>query len=197
MPNKPLQHVYIDYKAAGADYTARLYVTNTDFLLDATKTPGVTEKEGEELISALIQHARGDDLRGITRLKNNIFNDGPNGEPAEVEFHETGELKKREHRNNGLIQDPADGRAAIQFYYTNGKPSHLMHYQNGKQNDTAAGDPAFMVFNESGVLRHAESFKDGLSKRIFSEQECRAFTPSSEKDKRAQTIAKFGTKLRF
>lgn len=73
--------------------------------------PALRDKQGEELVRALLTHA--DSIYKVERFKNGLPNDGPNGEPALIEFGDNGRLTIKLYKD-GKLNDGPNGEPAVQ-----------------------------------------------------------------------------------
>lgn len=192
----PPRKFTVDYSVGNDRYDVTLWVNGVDFIYVAAQDPDIRAKNGEELVSALVERGRGF-VVGVSRGKNDVWGNGPRNEPAEIQFYEDGTVKRTEYRANGKINDLDDGTAAITSYHPNGRLASISRYKNGRLNDTPAGDHASVSFDEKGQMIRAESFKDGVSQGVVPNGEHYKITIPEEKSKIAYIASAFSGKMRF
>jgi hypothetical protein len=146
----------------------------TDFFAHARALPEIWKKNGEELVSALMKHAKGTGaIFRVERYKNDKRNNGPTGEPAIEEFTEEGmSLSLYE---NGQRNDGAGGLPAYQRLNNDGVLLQVAHYKNGQRNDGANGRPAEQVFDHRGRPVYMARYKDDKQVNVLGQLEMEVY----------------------
>jgi hypothetical protein len=170
-------------------YSIMLGAISLNFFEEQARRPEITMLEGEALANALVTAAKGK-VRWVGRLKNQVYNDGPGGEPAIQEFNEAGILTKEQHVKDGKLHDSVNGKPAQQEFdretgqllcstrckdgvicdgdkgepaivqYARGELYKTQRYRNGTINDGPNGEPAEMLYSSAGDV-YCIRHKDG------------------------------------
>jgi hypothetical protein len=154
-------HIEIKYQKDTDSYTILLGVTSLDFLRRQAERDEVRKLEGEFLAKALVMAGQGN-IRWVSRMKNQLPNDGPDGEPAIVRFSAAGVLFKEEHAQNGLYHDSIHGDPAQkEFDPATGVLLCVTRCKDGVINDGAKGEPAFEQYSR-GRLIETRRYQNGI-----------------------------------
>jgi antitoxin component YwqK of YwqJK toxin-antitoxin module len=152
----------------GKDASAyKIIVTgkDVDVFIRASQLPEIKGKSGEDIVNFLLKAAKGE-ITQVTRLKDDVRQDGPNGEPAVECFNMHGQLARVARYKAGVLNDGAKGEAAVKNFY----PSDslvprlwtILRYKDGKLNDSPDGQPANLQYTEEGVLDTSVRYRNGL-----------------------------------
>jgi len=185
-----VQQVVIEYRRNGTQFEVVLSAKSIDIFEKAARQPYLKDKEGEDLVTALVAHAKGGIFK-VERFKEGSKNDGPNGEPAMLIINDYGLVSQvRRYKdfmlNDGKNGEPAsqdfndqgvliavkrykadrleDGRLgpAVQEFTSRGVLVRTERYRGGELNDSAHGEPAVLKQFETGQVRHIERYRDGV-----------------------------------
>lgn len=167
------EQVTIEYASDAGPFKVVLTSPVTDFFAKAKALPEIKDKEGEELVAALLKHAKGA-ISKVERKKDGKLNNGPNGQPAVQEF--TDEGRSESLYENGLRNDGArPGQAAYQRINAAGRIVQIAHYQDDRRNDGKHGEPAEQISDASGIFVYIARYKDDEQVKVFTAQELAEF----------------------
>lgn len=143
-----MQQVEIEYQKDSSVFKVVLHAVSLDVFIAAAQQPNIRDKEGEELVAALLAHAKGA-ISGVFRYKDDKQNDGPNGEPATQKFNDSGMLIVVARYKDDKFNDGPNGEAAFQKFNGSGALIRVTRYKDGelievlsKQGIAAYRDPA-------------------------------------------------------
>lgn len=122
----------IRYKIGADVFSVLLGAESSAVFRQAEQQPGVSGKEGEDFIAALLAHAPGS-ISWVMRHKNGLVNNGPNGEPARLMFGKNGDITLKEYGLNGDYNDSANGEPAVQIFDDRGWLTRAENYKDGKK----------------------------------------------------------------
>ncbi|MCE9506933.1 MAG: hypothetical protein K8R48_01260 [Alphaproteobacteria bacterium] len=167
------EQVSIEYTSSEGPFKVVLTSPVTDFFAHAKALPEIGNKEGEELVAALLKHAKGA-ISKVERYKDGRRNNGPHGEPAIQEFTDGG--MSMSLYENGLRHDGArPGQPAYQRMNDSGQILHIAHYQDGKRNDGKHGEPAEQISDDRGNFIYIARYRDDKQTKMFTAQELAEF----------------------
>jgi hypothetical protein len=167
------EQVSIEYTSDAGPFKVVLTSQVTDFFAHAKALPDIGNKEGEELVSALLKHARGAPFK-VERYRHGKRNNGPNGEPAIEEFTEEGmsaSLYENGQRNDGA----RPGQPAYMRINNDGQTVHIAHYRDGLRNDGRHGEPAEQISDGRGNFVFIVRYKDDKQTKVFTQQQLAEF----------------------
>lgn len=184
------EQVKIEYSSDDGPFEVILTSLATDFFARAKAMPDIANKQGEELVSALLARAKGGPFK-IERYKNGNRNNGPNGEPAVEEFTEDGMAVSL--FENGKFHDGPNGEPAYQRMNNDSQVVHTAYYQHGQRNDGKHGEPAEQISDGRGTFIYVASYKDDKLMKMFTAPELAEFqarnapAPAAPARKKAKT----------
>lgn len=160
MAEEELKKLEVTYIVGRDSYKAVFSAKSGDVFIQAALQPEILSKAGEDLVAAISAFGKGKISR-IDRYKNDLRNNGVNGEPAVEEFHENGNLMWQSLFTNGAATDAPDGTPCVRHYHENGSIASIQHYKNNQRNDGPQNDPAHRVYNQAGILVSQIHLKNG------------------------------------
>lgn len=98
-------------------YSVVMESKNLRAFADSSKQDHIRTLTGEDLVQAFLNHAKGK-ISEVRRLKDDVPNDGPNGEWAIEEFNDAGGYVAVHHKINGKAT--ANGGQPGSFYFNPG-----------------------------------------------------------------------------
>ncbi|MCE9506931.1 MAG: hypothetical protein K8R48_01250 [Alphaproteobacteria bacterium] len=129
------EQLSIRYKKDGAALTVVLSGESAEFFRRAALQPDLQDKDGEDLVAALLAQAQGA-ISWVERYKNGQLNDGPNGEAAQQMFSKSGNIEFKGYFANGRNNDAANGEPAVQIFDDRSWLTRAEHYKNGEKTKT-------------------------------------------------------------
>jgi len=130
-----------------------------------------------------IQRFEDDILVFEMRGKDGRRSDGKRGEPAHRSFREDGTPVFVKHYKDNILNDSREGKPAVQEFDALGRLTIIQHFTDGLLNDSAKGDPAHQEFDEKGKLISADSYKNGVFVRKFTDMDIARYLWPDEETK--------------
>jgi hypothetical protein len=121
--------VAIEYKSGSDLFKVILTAASLEAFTQAAQQPDILNKEGEELVAAILAQVKGAISRA-ERYKNGQANNGVNGEPAIQTFNDVLKLTYVRLYQDGKLNDGPHGEPAIQDY-SEGRLSFAASYKDG------------------------------------------------------------------
>jgi hypothetical protein len=130
--------VEIEYNEGKGAFKVVLTASSLEVFTQAAQQQDILLKEGEDLVAALLAHAKGA-ISSVERYKNGQRNDGVNGEPAIQKFHDNLKLVYVRLYQDGKLNDGVNGEPAIQDY-SDGRFSFAASYKDGREVKSLSGE---------------------------------------------------------
>ena len=139
------QKVIIEYRMGDNIFRIVITANSLDVLEKAAQDEKIKNlPKGEPLVSGILALAKGS-VSTVSRYKNYLRHNGPDGEAAVQKFNEKGQL-------------------ILQAYYTKGRLCN-----------NSRGQPSMQKFDNSGKLVYAVSYDFQGKKKVFSEEEMSSY----------------------
>ncbi len=168
-----MTEVNIDYSKDGSAYRIMLDVRSLDIIAAAAQQDSIKNLEGEALAAALLKFARGGVMR-ISRFKDNIRNDGPDGEPAMQRYNAEGKVEATLHMQADVLHDSIKGAAALQEMRFG--MLFRQHYKNGQLHNGAKGEAATYGPDAKGEHIHERYYENGVLQDVDGTPALRVYT---------------------
>jgi hypothetical protein len=130
--------VEIEYKSGSDLFKVVLSAPALEAFTQAAQQPDILNKEGEELVAAIVAQAK-NTVSSVERYKNGQRNNGANGEPAIQTFNDVLKLTYIRLYQDGKLTDGANGEPAIQDY-SDGRLSFAASYKDGLMLKSLSGE---------------------------------------------------------